>query len=439
MNIPDYVGTLLEKLDKSGYDSYIVGGCVRDSLLGKVPHDFDITTSAKPAQTEEALCSYKIIETGIVHGTVTVLSDSKSVEITTFRIDGQYKDNRHPENVVFTSDLREDLSRRDFTVNAMAYNEEKGLVDLFGGQSDLEKRIIRAVGNPDERFTEDALRIMRALRFAAVYGFSIEKNTADAIHRHKDLLNNIAGERIAVELNKLICAQCADIIREFSDVFSVIIPELAATIGFEQHNKYHNRTVFEHTLATIEAAPNDVVLRLTMLFHDLGKPACFTLTDGVGHCKGHADVSTEIASRTLNRLRYDNMTKGRIITLVKHHDIPLEDNTRIIKRRLNRFGEDTFFRLVAVHIADNMGKAEYLSFRNELFMNVKKSAERIINESECFSLKQLAVNGGDMLRLGYRGENIGNALHFLLEAVIEEKCENNHDDLIKYLEMYKKM
>lgn len=436
MYIPRFVSVLLEKLNDDGYKAYVVGGCVRDSLLRITPHDYDIATDALPEQIKTSFASYKTIDTGIKHGTVAVLSEGEQVEITTFRIDGEYSDNRHPDSVSFTRDIKDDLSRRDFTVNAMAYNDADGLTDCFGGERDLENKLIRAVGDPDLRFREDGLRILRALRFAAVYGFTVEKETADAVHRNRNLLKNIAGERIACELNKFICAPCADILREFVDVFSVIIPELAATVGFEQHNKYHNRTVFEHTLATIEAIKPDKVLRLTMLFHDLGKPECFTMVNGTGHCKGHAEVSVKIAQRVLSALRYDRETKEAVVSLVKYHDYPIDNNKKIVRRRLYKFGGEMFFRLIDIHIADNEGKKENLAFRKDIFLEAKEIAEDIIRENECFSLAQLDINGNDIVNAGYMGRTIGFALDFLLAAVIDEKCENEKQELLKYLEMY---
>ncbi|MBQ8613726.1 MAG: hypothetical protein IJ416_05870, partial [Ruminiclostridium sp.] len=272
MELPLFAGRIIEQLNNSGFEAFAVGGCVRDSLLGITPKDYDITTNAHPDEVKTCLSGYRIIDTGIDFGTVTVISEGEPIEVTTYRVDGDYNDNRRPESVSFTSRLAEDLKRRDFTVNAMAFNPSTGLTDLFGGQEDLKSGIIRAIGNPTERFNEDGLRIMRALRFASYYGFTIEENTSRAVHNCRDLLKNIAVERIAVEFNKLLCGSCGAVLREYPDVFSVFIPELFACVGFEQRTKYHNRDVYEHIIATVEAIEPMKHLRLAMLFHDIGKP-----------------------------------------------------------------------------------------------------------------------------------------------------------------------
>lgn len=431
--LPAYVKELISALENAGFEAFAVGGCVRDSFLGLAPHDYDITTSALPEETERVLSAYKIIETGIKHGTVTVLSAGSPVEITTFRLDGEYADNRRPLSVSFTRSLKDDLSRRDFTVNAMAFSEKTGLVDLFGGQEDLFRGIIRTVGDPDERFQEDALRILRALRFAASYKFTVANATADAIHSNKLLLKNISGERTAVELNKLLCGSCADILREFGDVFAVIIPEIALCHGFEQHSKYHDRDVFEHIIATVSAVKPVPYLRLAMLFHDMGKPSCYKFENDAGHFKGHAAVSAEIAERVLSELKYDNATKEKVAFLVKRHDMPLLNDRRLIRHWLSKYGAEAFFDLIDVHIADDSGKAPEFQNRIALYGEVKAAAEEILAEKPCLSLKALAVNGNDLLAAGYKGKEVGEALDMLLDAVVDEKCANSRDALLGYL------
>ena len=434
MKLPEYVKILLEKLENAGYDAYAVGGCVRDSLLGLSPKDYDIASSALPEQVKQTLSEYKIIDTGLKHGTVTVLADGNTVEITTFRIDGEYIDGRRPESVSFASGIEDDLARRDLTINAFAFSDKTGLIDNFGGRSDLDKRIIKAVGEPEKRFDEDALRILRALRFAAVYDFSVEENTAAAIHIKKSLLRNISGERIASELNKLICGKCDIILRDFFDVFAIIIPQINDCKGFLQHSKYHDRDVLEHIIASVAAVEPVTHLRLSMLFHDLGKPTCFSLENGTGHFKGHSHVSADIADDVMTRLHYDCDTKRKVVFLVKHHDMPLQNDRRLIKRWLNKYGKEPFFDLIKVHIADDSAKAKAYQERIQIYHDIIKTANEIIANEECITLKKLAVNGTHLLEMGISGKKIGETLIFLLNAVIDEKCINEYSELKKYLE-----
>lgn len=429
--LPDSVITVIDRLNEHGFEAYAVGGCVRNYLLGKDPKDYDVTTSAKPDEILSVFEGIKTAETGIKYGTVTVIPDGMPIEVTTYRIDGDYGDNRRPDSVSFTTKLAEDLKRRDFTVNALAFNPRTGIVDIFGGREDLKNGILRAIGDPDERFNEDGLRILRALRFASCYGFGIEKETSDSIHRNKDLLGNIAGERIASELNKLLCGDCGDVLREYCDVISVFLPELAACKGFEQHTRYHNRDVLEHIIATVTAIEPEVHLRLTMLLHDIAKPLYFTMgEDGIGHFKGHADGSTVIAQDFLHRLRYGNAITERVVQLVSTHDIIIEDRENLIKRYLNKYGEDVFFDMIKVHIADDKGKAPEFSGRIKTYRSAAETARRIIAEDQCFSLKQLAVNGNDLKALGFKGAEIGNMLEHLLELVTEGQCENSREALL---------
>ncbi len=432
--LPEPVLKVIDRLCECGYEAYAVGGCVRNFMLGIEPKDYDVTTSAKPEQTKEALTGFRIIETGIKYGTVTVISDGMPIEVTTYRVDGEYTDNRRPENVTFTTKLAEDLKRRDFTVNAMAYNPRTGIVDIFGGRADLDAKALRAIGDPDERFNEDGLRIMRALRFASCYGFTIEEKTAASIHRNRRLLENIAGERIAAELNRFICGECENVLREYYDVIAVFLPELAQCYKFDQRTKYHDRDVLEHIIATTAAIEPELHLRLTMLLHDIGKPLYFTMgEDGVGHFKGHPKGSAVIAERFLDRLKYSNEITYKVMKLVETHDIPIEDREALIKRYLNRYGEELFFDIIKVHIADDMGKSPMFRERIKTYHSAEKTARRIIAENQCFSLRQLAVNGNDIKSLGYKGSEIGEKLDFLLGLVIDGKCENEKEALIKAL------
>lgn len=431
MKLPQYVNVIIEKLNNSGFEAFAVGGCVRDSLLGIEPKDYDVTTNATPEQTKKCFCDFRTIDTGIEFGTVTVISDSFPIEVTTYRIDGEYNDNRRPDSVEFTLQLSEDLKRRDFTINAMAFNDKTGIIDLYGGKIDLYDGIIRAIGNPVERFSEDGLRIMRALRFASCYNFSIEAETAAAIHKQAYLLENIAKERIAIEFNKFICGNCEAILREYNDVFSVLIPEMKKCVGFEQRTKYHNRDVYEHIIATVSAIEPAKHLRLAMLLHDIGKPDYFSIDEkGQGHFKSHAIGSCEIAGKFLKSYKYDNETTYKVIELIKYHDIVIENNERQIKRYLNRFGEEMFLDILAVHIADDIGKASEFQQRIEIYNSVREAVKRIIKEKECFSLVNLAVNGNDIIQLGYEGKAVGDILRYLLEKVIDGDFPNKKDILI---------
>lgn len=431
MELPRNIIFVLERLEEQGYEAYVVGGCVRNYLLGLPRKDFDVTTSASPDDIKRVFSDCKTVETGIKYGTITVISEGEPVEITTYRIDGEYADCRRPDNVSFSASLEEDLKRRDFTINAMAYNPKTGIIDLFGGMTDLKNRVIRAIGNPDRRFNEDGLRILRALRFASCCGLEIERETAESIHRNCRLLEKIAPERISSELNKLICGDCGQVLREFHDVFGVFLPEIEKCVGFLQHTRYHNRDVFEHTVAAVEAVEPIKGLRLAMLLHDIGKPDYFTLApDGTGHFKGHAKGSTEIAESFMKRMKYDCETTQRVTTLVKYHDMVIENDERLIKRYLNRFGEEMFFDIVKVHIADDSAKAPEFRSRIEKYHAAEETAKEIIRKKECFSLKNLEVKGNDIIEMGYKGAEIGKALEFLLTLVIENKCENKKDELL---------
>ncbi len=431
MELPLYVSNIIEKLNSNGFEAYAVGGCVRDSLLGVIPKDYDVTTNAKPLETKECFSDYKVADTGIKYGTVTVISEGNPIEVTTYRIDGEYNDNRRPDSVTFTTMLAEDLKRRDFTINAMAYNPHVGFVDLFNGMADLKNGIIRAIGVPAERFHEDGLRIMRALRFASCYSFKIEKSTSDAIHECRGLLRNIAGERIAAELNKLLCGNCENILREYHDVFSVFIPEIEKCEGFQQYTKYHNRDVYEHIIATTAAIEPIKHLRLAMFFHDIGKPQYFKMDEnGCGHFKKHAVGSCEIAERILKELKYDNITSQKVLSLIEAHDIEIRNDEKLIKKYLNRYGEELFFDIISVHIADDMGKATEYQNRIQGYKETIETVKRIIAEQQCFSLKDLAVNGNDIKKLGFKGKNIGMVLNTLLEMVMDNKIKNEKETLI---------
>lgn len=433
MVLPDDISYALSLLEQRGYKAYVVGGCVRDDLLGRQPADHDITTSAKPDEIISVFDGYHIYTSGLKHGTVSVVINGRPVEITTFRVDGNYSDHRRPDSVSFSNSVEEDLSRRDFTVNAMACGLDGVIIDPFGGQEDLKAGIIRAVGDAKTRFCEDALRMLRALRFSSRYGWSLDKETSDAVHELKGLLHDISNERIRDELCGIITGNCMQIMLEYSDVICEIIPELAPCVGFEQHTKYHDKTVYGHTVTAMCAADNSDVMRLTMLLHDIGKPDTFFMRDGVGHFYGHADVSVEKARVVLNRLKFPNAVKEKVLFLIQHHGIVMQDNPRYFRRAAAKYGEQGFFDLIQVHIYDNMGKAPEYMHEAEEFRRIEQHAKEFFAAEPALSLKNLAVSGGDMITLGYKGSDIGRALRFLLNETAEGNCENSKPALLKYL------
>lgn len=426
---------VIERLEKEGFEAFAVGGCVRDILMGAPAHDYDITTNATTDEIKKVFCNYKTIDTGIKHGTVTILIEKEPFEITTYRIETTYTDNRHPDKVIFTKKLEDDISRRDFTVNSIAYSPSKGFVDLFRGKEDIESKVIRAVGNAEERFKEDSLRILRGLRFASVLGFEIEEETKKAMISCRHLIKNISRERIFTELSKLICGKnVKNILTEFTDVFAEVIPEIKAMKGFEQHNFHHIYDVLTHTAVIVESTPPLVHLRLAALFHDIAKPYCFSLDEeGTGHFYAHASKSALIAEKRLTELRCDNKTKEAVIRLIKAHDTPIEESERIIKRRLNSMGEELFFDLIKLKRADTAGLAPEFHSRSEHFDRLEEMAREILEKEACFSLKALAVNGNDIIEIGFKGREIGERLNFLLEAVIDGKVKNERDELLKFI------
>lgn len=434
IQLPPPVERAIQRLNAAGYEAYAVGGCVRDSLLCRVPDDWDITTSAAPEQTKAVFDGLPVIETGIQHGTVTVIFGGQPLEITTYRIDGSYSDSRHPDAVRFTRSLQEDLARRDFTVNALAYHPDTGIVDYFGGIEDLQRKIIRCVGEPDKRFTEDALRVMRGIRFSSQLSFSIESVTEASLRKHAPLLQKIAVERLRTELVKLLCGEhVKSVLLHFPDVLGQIIPEILPMVGFKQQTPYHIYDIYEHTAHSIAAVKNIPVLRLTMLLHDIGKPSRFTVDDkGQGHFKGHGQVSVAMSEKILPRLRFDKRTAERVLTLVKYHDVDLEPREALIKRWLNRLTPEGFFQLMEVKLADNAAQNP-LYDRSVSYREIIQMGQDILNRKECFSLSALAVNGDDLIQMGIpAGREIGEALQFLLQAVIDEKCENSRELLLEY-------
>jgi tRNA nucleotidyltransferase (CCA-adding enzyme) len=441
IKLPPSVKMIIDSLEAAGFEAFAVGGCVRDSILDREPDDWDITTSAHPADVKRLFS--RTVDTGIDHGTVTVLTGGRAHEVTTYRVDGEYRDFRHPEEVSFTSSLSEDLARRDFTVNAMAYNEKTGLVDLFGGMDDLQRKVIRCVGNPEERFAEDALRILRAVRFSAQLGFQIDRRTMRAIRGLAQNLSKISAERICTELMKLITSDHPMYLKKAWElgITKVILPEFDAMMETPQHTPYHYLNVGEHTLAAMNAVQNDKILRLTMLLHDTGKPARRT-TDhwGIDHFKEHGPVSVEIADRVMHRLKMDNDTIKRVKILIRYHDWRMHPEEKEVRRAMAKVGADLFPYLMQVQYADAMAQSDYIKEQTlERIMNVWDVSRKIEAEHQCISLSQLAITGRDLMEIGYpQGPEIGKALHQALDAVIDEPEKNNREFLLSVAEKERK-
>ena len=434
LNIPSKAKTIITLLENAGFEAFCVGGAVRDSIMGLNPTDWDITTSASPEDTVMVFKDYKTVDTGLKHGTLTVVIDKTPFEVTTYRVDGDYNDNRHPENVHFTKKLSDDLSRRDFTVNALAYNDKTGLVDLYGGQEDIYNSIIKTVGNPSARFQEDGLRIMRALRFASVLGFTIESETAKAIHDNKDLLKNISAERLAIELSKLVCGKNAfNILTEYWDVLSVFIPEIKSAVGFKQYGKKHAYDVWEHICHTVDTIPQDKILRLTMLLHDLGKIPTHKLDEsGNSTFKNHATIGGDMAREILTRLRFDKKTINRVSFLVANHDFEPPLSKTDLKKHLKNKTVDDIKTLLTIKKSDRGALSESYRDISKESEQCLKWLDEIEKNNECCKIAQLAITGDDLKKKGLKGEDIGKALDTLLDAVIEGKLQNKKEDLLTY-------
>ncbi len=434
MTLPADVEKIINTLEASGHEAYAVGGCVRDCILGKTPHDWDITTSAQP--TDVKALFKKTFDTGIEHGTVTVLMGKTGYEVTTYRIDGKYEDGRHPSEVIFTASLEEDLKRRDFTINAMAYNPDKGLVDLFDGMADLKKGIIRAVGNPIERFTEDALRMLRALRFAAQLGFDIEPATYEAIKTLAPTLDKISAERIQVELVKLVTSANPGRIRDVyaTGLTAIFMPEFDEMMITDQCTKHHKYTVGEHTICAMEEIEPDKILRLTMLLHDVGKPACKTTDEnGQDHFKGHPEAGADMAKAILRRLKFDNDTISAVVNLVRNHDDRPAVTPRNVRRLAIRVGEDNMDALLAVKRADTLAQSDYQREEKLQYIeDIRATFLQIQADNNCLKIKDLKINGKDLIAMGLPQSNkIGLILKTLFDEVVEEPEKNDRDYLLK--------
>lgn len=425
------------RLEEHGYECYVVGGCVRDGLRGLVPHDWDICTDALPDQMQAIFQDIPCILTGVQHGTVTVVWEHQPVEITTYRTDGEYADGRHPQKVEFVRTVQQDLSRRDFTMNAMAYHPVRGLVDPFGGQQDLQQGLLRCVGKAEQRFEEDALRILRALRFSSCYGFSIEEKTAQALKKQAPRLTLIAAERIRMELDRLLLGKyVGQVLRCYGEILVPVLPEIQPMFGFDQCNPHHHLDVFAHTVKTVEESKPLLPIRLALLLHDIGKPSCFTKDEnGVGHFYGHSSVSEEVAETILKRLRYDRATAERVRLLIKYHDPVIEPTESSVKRWLNRLGEEGFRQLLWVKEGDCRGQHPSLAEeRLPILEEIRQVLDKVITDSQCFSLKDLAINGNDVLSCGVPpGKAVGQRLAEIFEAVLDGRLPNEREVLLEVL------
>lgn len=448
MILPENISCALDMLESAGHEAWVVGGCVRDSLMGIIPHDYDITTSALPTETEQVFAGYRLIETGLKHGTVTVLADGSPIEITTYRVDGEYRDSRRPERVTFTRNIRDDVSRRDFTMNGIAYNPKQGYFDEFGGAEDIKAGVIRCIGKPEKRFREDALRILRGLRFSASLGFEIEENTARAMHDTRELLNKISAERVFSELCGLLTGRNSHrnifrVLTEFRDIAAVIIPEFRECTGFVQHSRFHRFDVYEHCVMSAQKAAEisagsecRLPLTLAMLLHDIGKPQRFTLgEDGEGHFYGHAAVSADIAEDILRRLKCSNALREWVCTIVRYHDVPLSDTDKSVRRLLRKYGLETVRDICLAHICDDSAKTPECAGRCGEWCAVLSRAEALA-QSCCLTLKDLAVDGKALSGLMEPSPEMGKALKFLLDEVINGNFPNEREFLLKEAAKY---
>lgn len=438
---------LINILHSNGYEAFLCGGAVRDSILGRPIHDYDITTSATPDEMMEVFKDKRIIETGLQHGTITIVIDGEPYEVTTYRIDGNYSDSRRPDKVTFTKSLEEDLKRRDFTINAMAYNDEVGLVDPFNGMEDIEYHKIRCVGRAEDRFSEDALRILRAIRFASQLGFVLEPDTDWNISKMYKNLENISIERINSEFCKIAASSdfCVQMVL-YHEVFSLFIPEIKDMFGFQQNNPYHIYDVWNHTVHAVQAYEcdcepdlnsRDLITSLAVFFHDIGKPHCYQDSeDGIRHFKGHGRVGADMTDKIMKRLRFDNDTREKVVELVYYHDATFEAGKKYIKRWLNKIGEEQFRRLLNVRRADIKAQVDInQETRLQKIDNIGYILEEVLQDDECFSLKDLAVNGKDVMdtMLIKSGKEVGYWLNEILTRVIDGRLKNDREDLIYWM------
>lgn len=431
MRLPEHAARAVAALEAAGYQTWAVGGCVRDSLRGAAPHDWDLCTAARPDQMQAVFAGGRVLETGLRHGTLTLLTEGGPIEITTFRTDGGYSDGRHPDGVRFVGSVEDDLARRDFTIGAMAWHPQRGLCDPYGGLDDLQEGILRAVGDPDARFAEDALRILRGIRFVSRLGFAVERETAAAMRRQAARLNGIAAERVRGELTGLLCGRFVHrALRMFADLIGVVLPELTPMFGCAQRNPHHLYDVWEHSIRAAAQVPADPVLRWAALLHDCGKPACKTVDEqGIGHFYGHPAVSRTIAEQIARRLRFSGADQDRLLLLVEQHDRPLGENDKLVRRRLSQIGEARFRDLLVLKKGDAVGQGTHPEDVAAL-LETERRLRAVLQSDTCFSLRHLAVKGNDLTALGLSGPAVGEMLHFLLDAVLDEQAENTREALL---------
>ena len=433
MFLPETIVRILNALEGAGYAAYVVGGCVRDACLGLTPQDYDLCTSALPEQTEAVFRDRKLVLAGKKHGTVGVVTEDGVVEITTFRTEGSYRDNRHPDWVRFVPDVESDLARRDFTINAMAYSPVRGYADPFGGREDLKNGILRAVGNPEKRFQEDSLRILRGVRFAVRYGLKVESATEKAMFSQAGLMDNLARERVFEELCKLLPLVTAGDLQRFAPILAAVIPELAPMVGFDQRSPHHGYDLYTHVAHVVEGVPGDLALRWAALLHDIGKVPTFTVDEnGRGHFLNPAAKGAEMADAVLRRLKAPNALREQAVLLIDKHMLWLQPEKKLLRRQIGRLGLDTVYQLLSLQHADNSSKGTAKSEENEQYVRILEVLEEIRSEDGCFTLKDLAVNGHDLMQIGFTGRTIGVMLNWLLEQVLEENLPNERSELLAW-------
>ena len=433
MVLPAYVAACLDALENAGFAAYAVGGCVRDACLGLTPHDFDLCTAALPEETERVFGDHKLVLAGKKHGTVGVVTDGGVVEITTFRTEGEYRDNRHPDWVDFVPDIEADLARRDFTVNAMAYSPKRGFADPFGGREDLENHVLRAVGDPEKRFQEDSLRILRGVRFAVRFGLTVEPETEQAMLSQAHLMDNLARERVFEELCKLLPLVCAEDLKRFAPILAQVIPELAPMIDFDQHSPHHAYDLFTHVAHVTEAVPKDLTLRWAALLHDIGKVPTFTRDEtGRGHFYGHARVGAQMADEVLRRLKAPTVLREQVVNLIDRHMTKIEPNKKTVRRWLSRLGWENMDLLLSLQEADMGSKGTGKPLEMIQFPQLRQLMAEIQAENACLTVKDLAVNGTDLMALGVTGKAIGQCLNAMLEKVLDEQLPNEREALLTF-------
>lgn len=433
MFLPETIAEIINTLENAGFAAYVVGGCVRDACLGLTPQDYDLCTSALPEQTERVFHDRRLVLAGKKHGTVGVVTENGVVEITTFRREGGYGDNRHPDWVEFVPDVESDLARRDFTVNAMAYSPARGYADPFGGREDLEKGILRAVGDPEKRFQEDSLRILRGVRFAVRFGLQVDSATEKAMFSQVSLMDNLARERVFDELCKLLPLVTAEDLIRFAPILAAVIPELKPMIGFDQRSPHHAYDIYTHVAGVVAGVPGDLTLRWAALLHDVGKVPTFTLDEnGRGHFLDHAAKGAEMADVILRRLKAPNALRERVVLLIEKHMLWLVPEKKQLRRQIGRLGQETVYQILSLQQADNSNKGTAKSEENEKYVQILDVLEEIRSEDGCLSLKDLAVNGNDLVKIGFSGRTIGTMLNWLLDQVMEETLPNDREILLAW-------